>query len=58
MRKPLALALGVALVVGTGTIAYLKLRPTPEPPPAREKSYEQIERPEYEKWMQDLGYTE
>ncbi len=59
MRKPLVLALGLALVAGSGALAYLKLRPAPEPAPmAAEKAYDQIERPEYEKWMQDLGYTE
>ena len=60
MRKPLVLAIGLAFVAGSGALAYLKLRAEPEPPPApsSEKSYEDIERPEYEKWMQDLGYTE
>jgi hypothetical protein len=60
MRKRLVIVLGIAVVAGTGTVAYVKLRPPPEPPPGEsaEKSYEDIQRPEYEKWMQDLGYTE
>jgi hypothetical protein len=60
MRKPLAIVVGFAFVAGSGALAYMALRPEPEPPPAldAEKSYDQIERPEYEKWMQDLGYTE
>ena len=59
MRKPLVLALGLAIVAGSGVLAWRALRPAEPPPaPAVEKTYDQIERPEYEKWMQDLGYTE
>lgn len=60
MRKPLFLALGLALVAGSGAVAWWKLLREEEPPPApaAEKSYEDIDREKYEKWMQDLGYTE
>lgn len=59
MRKPLILIACLLLAAGSGTAAWWKLRPAPPPTPAAdEQSYKDIERPEYEKWMQDLGYTE
>ena len=58
MRKVLILGGSLVAVLGTGAVAYWKLRPEPPPPAAVEQKYEDIQRAEYEKWMQDLGYTE
>ncbi|MDP2307265.1 MAG: hypothetical protein Q8P18_14660 [Pseudomonadota bacterium] len=59
MRKALLLGLGLVGVAGSSAFAYWRLLPAPEPPPVPvEHNYEDIERGEYEKWMQDLGYTE
>ncbi len=59
MRKPLLLGLGLVTIVGSGALAYWRLRPEPEPLAVPvEQKYEDIQRAEYEKWMQDLGYTE
>ncbi len=44
------------LVAGAGAGAWWLLRPPPAPP--AEKAYGDIPREEYERWMQDLGYTE
>ncbi len=46
-------------LVGGGVGAWYKFASSEPPaPPVDERSYEEIERAEYEKWMQDLGYTE
>jgi hypothetical protein len=59
MRKALLLGLLLVGVAGSGAFAYVELKPAPPPPPApAEQSYDQIKRDAYEKWMQDLGYTE
>jgi hypothetical protein len=59
MRKPLALAVVLTVVAGSGALTWWKLRPEPPPEPsAAEKSYEDIDREKYEQWMQDLGYTD
>ncbi len=59
-RRRLLLGTTVALaLVGGGVGAWYRFgRPEPEKPPVDERSYEEIDRAEYEAWMQDLGYTE
>lgn len=60
MRKRLVVGFGALLVLAsTGAVAFWKLRPTEPPPaPTAERGYDDIKRDEYERWMQDLGYTE
>lgn len=58
MRKVLILGGSFVAALGSGALAYWQLRPEPPPPVAVEQKYEDIKRAEYEKWMQDLGYTE
>lgn len=60
MRKQVVVPLvSLVALAGGGALAWWKLRPPPAPPEAAdEKRYEDIARPDYEKWMQDLGYTE
>jgi len=58
MRRALALSL---LVLGgaSGLAAWWLLgREEPVSPPPAERGYGEIDRAEYEKWMQDLGYTD
>lgn len=55
LYKPL-LGMGlVAALGGGGWYAWDRAHP---PPPPKEKRFEDIDPKEYEKWMQDLGYTE
>lgn len=60
MRKPVLVAFGTLLALAsTGAMAWWKLRPADPPPaPTAERGYDDIQRDEYERWMQDLGYTE
>lgn len=60
MKKRLLVAIGATFALaGTGAVAWWKLRPVEPPPaPAAERGYNDIQRDEYERWMQDLGYTE
>jgi hypothetical protein len=58
-RRRIAWVVGAALVAAAGAWAWHALRPEPPPPPpAADRAYEDIDRSEYEQWMQDLGYTE
>ena len=59
-RRRIVVGAAVFLVLLGGAGAWYQfLRPDPKPPaPVEERSYEEIERADYEKWMQDLGYTE
>ncbi|MES2638766.1 MAG: hypothetical protein V4850_04770 [Myxococcota bacterium] len=59
MRKTLLLGLALVAVAGSSAFAYWSLLAEPEPVVVPvEQKYEDIQRGEYEKWMQDLGYTE
>lgn len=59
MRRIWLLGLGLVGAAGTSAVAYWRFAPEPEPTAAPvEQRYEDIQRAEYEKWMQDLGYTE
>jgi hypothetical protein len=59
MWKRVVLGVGAAvLVAGGGAVAWKRLHPPPPPPKPEERTFEQIPKDEYEKWMQDLGYTE
>ena len=50
------LGLGLLLSLGGGSwYAWHRAHPPPVP---KEKRFEDIDPQEYEKWMQDLGYTE
>ena len=52
---------GSALVVALGAVGAWYELVHKVPPPAKpvdERSYDQIDRADYEAWMQDLGYTE
>lgn len=58
-RRALFAIPALVVLAGGGAAAWWASRPAPPPPPpAEERGYKDIERPEYEKWMQDLGYTE
>jgi hypothetical protein len=57
-RRWIAGLVGAALVVGASLFAWRATRPEPPPPSSTERRYEDIDRAEYERWMQDLGYTE
>ena len=56
------LIIGVAslfLLAGAGVGAWVYLKPPPPPPDdGPERTYDQIDRKEYEDWMRSLGYTE
>jgi hypothetical protein len=52
------LAVAVAAVVGAGGAALWFATPAPPEGPPEEQSYADIERAEYERWMQSLGYTQ
>jgi hypothetical protein len=56
-RRLIAVLLGVALLAGVGAAAWRYTRPEP-PPPVQDRTYQDVDRAEYEAWMQDLGYTE
>ncbi len=58
--KRVALVLAVLTsLVGCGAALWWKLRPAePEKTPESEQQYKDIERGDYEKWMQEIGYTE
>lgn len=58
MRKPLFIALLLILALAGGGAAWWTSRPKPPPPAPEERTYEQIDRAEYEAWMRELGYTE
>jgi len=49
-----------ALVLALGGVGawYGLTHKAPPPKPVDERSYDQIDRADYEAWMQDLGYTE
>lgn len=58
-RRRVIVGASISLVLLGGVGVWYKFaRPEPPKPPVDERSYEEIERAEYEKWMQDLGYTE
>ena len=60
-RKKKLLIGGATLLVlaGAGVGAWVYLKPPPPPPDAGpERTYDQIDRKEYESWMRSLGYTE
>lgn len=58
-RRVIAGVVGAVLLVGAGVFAWRATRPpAPPPTPSAERTYEDIDRGEYERWMQDLGYTE
>lgn len=48
----------VAVVAVAGFFAWSSTRPEPAPTPPADRRYEDVDRAEYEAWMQDLGYTE
>jgi len=50
------MVLAVLLIAGAGAGVWWVARP--QPPAAEERAYGDIPREEYERWMQDLGYTE
>ena len=58
-RRRLIIASFVVLLAAVGGAGawYKFLRPEP-PKPVEERTYEQIDRAEYEEWMKELGYTE
>lgn len=56
-RKWALAALGLVVLGAGGGVAWWQLQPPPEPP-ADERTFEDIPKDEYEKWMQELGYTE
>ncbi len=58
MRRYMWLAVAVAAVVGAGGAALWFAAPAPPEVPPEEQSYADIERAEYERWMQSLGYTQ
>lgn len=60
MRPRLAFPLlGAILATGVGAGWWWSHRPEPPKPEAvADKKYEDVDRDEYEKWMQELGYTE
>jgi hypothetical protein len=47
----------VGLVASGAAAVWWRSHPA-EPPADAAQRYEDIPRPEYEQWMQDLGYTE
>jgi len=53
-----ALAASVLLVAASAAGWWLT-RPPPEPPKvAEDQTFEDMDRAEYEAWMQELGYTD
>lgn len=56
--KRLRWVLAAAVVIGGVATAWWRTRPPDPPPRAAEQRYEDIAREDYERWMQDLGYTE
>lgn len=48
----------VVLLAGAGAWYRFGRPEPPKPQPEQERKYEEISRPEYEQWMQSLGYTE
>ena len=60
VRRRFLLVFGI-LVLGTGAGAgWWASRPAPAPAPesAADQEYQDIDRADYEAWMQELGYTE
>lgn len=56
MKRRWALTLGAVLILASGGgYAWWRSRQVPAPD---ERTFEDIPTPEYEKWMQELGYTE
>lgn len=58
-KKALIGGATLLVLVGAGVGAWHLLKPPPPPPDAGpERTYDQIDRKEYEDWMRSLGYTE
>ena len=59
-KKLISGAASLVVLAGVGVGAWVYLKPPPPPPPdaGPERTYDQIDRKEYEDWMRSLGYTE
>jgi hypothetical protein len=57
-----AVVVGFVAAAGGGAWAWKQAHPEPPPPPPppqnAERTYEDISREDYARWMEELGYTE